>query len=197
MKASVKRNISLYVTLVAIGLLFMGSFSCILSIASHEQFKVISAITPSPVVSSDVSWIEYKNNYFSLSYPSSAKEQILEKDANPAVVASRVVYQSNPHIQIATQVLREPDMTSITDFPAVAFRHIKSDIYTQNPVTVGGIAGVEFYRHASSDNPSEFGAFLFKDHVIYAFVVQGRDEAYADQTYRRMLSTISFTNELK
>ncbi|MCE9643618.1 MAG: hypothetical protein K8Q97_04905 [Candidatus Andersenbacteria bacterium] len=194
MSIHVKRNLPLYIALGAGGLLSVGFFSSIFLIASHEQFKVISSPTPPPASSPEISWITYSNHYFSLSYPNSAKEEILEKNANPAVVASWVAYQQSSHMQIATQVLQEPDMASIADFSAVAFRHSKSDIYAQKPITVSGIFGVEFSRHSVSDNPAEFGAFVLRNGLVYTFVVQAKDETYAEQVYRRILSTLSFVN---
>ena len=194
MNIRVKRNLPIYIALGAGGLLSVGSFSSIFSIASHEQFKVISSPTPSPTSPPEISWITYSNDYFSLLYPDSAKQQVLEKDANPAVLASWVAYQQSPQMQIATQVLREPGMASIADFSAVAFRRIKSDTYTQKPITVSGVSGVEFSRHSDSDNPAEFGAFVLRNGLVYTFVVQAKDETYAEQVYRRMLSTLSFVN---
>lgn len=194
MNMRVKRNISLYITLSAAGLLCLGSFSSLGIIASHEKFKILSSPAPSPTSSQEIAWTTYSNDYFSLSYPNSAKEQFLEKDANPAVVASWVAYQSNSHMRIAAQVLREPGMVSINDFSAVAFRHIKSDTYQEKPVTVSGASGVEFSRHSDSDNPAEFGTFLLRSGLVYTFVVQAADEAYAQELYRRMISTLSFAS---
>lgn len=192
MKASLKRKISLYVTILATIGLFCGSFIWIFFIASHEKFRVISSPTPVPTVVPEISWIVYTNNYFTLSYPSSAKEESGQKDTNPAVVASWVIHQSNPSMQFASEVLREPDMAAVTDFPSVAFRHLKSAIYTQSPILVNGMPGIQFSRHPDSDNPAEFGAFFFKNHMIYTFVVQAKDEVYAEQTYHRILSTLVF-----
>ena len=194
MNIGVKRNLPLYMVLGASGLLSVGSFSSVFTIASHEQFKVISSPAPSSTSSPEISWITYSNQYFSFSYPDSAKEQTLGKDANPAVLSSYVAYQQSPRMQIATQVLREPGMASIADFSAVAFRHSKSDVYTQKPITVSGVSGVEFSRHPDSDNPAEFGVFILRNGLVYTVVVQAKDEAYAEQVYRRILSTLSFVS---
>jgi hypothetical protein len=136
----------------------------------------------------------YSNQYYSISYPKAAKEYHRDPTYKPSSLElSYFSFQeSSPRLFFVISVLDHPGMT-LTDFPSVSVRQKETDIYTSEPITVGGQKGIVFAKVTPDESSDrEKSAFFAKDGHIYSFALSGGNMDDINSLFNSIISSLKF-----
>lgn len=133
----------------------------------------------------DTSWVHYKGNLISLSYPKAAVvyPQVTKK---PGYEQFSFGLQQE-HILAVIQVQNDIHVSSLADVPAVQVR--SSDSYEEQPISVHGIVGKGFLKVSDG---VERTAFFLQNGTLYSIAVSGSDQKTVEDVFSRFLQSIVF-----
>lgn len=137
---------------------------------------------------------KYEGKYLTFEYP--AKALVYEyKDPNFASNSSRLEDFSfdikTPKLVFNLQVLENPQLASIDDYPAVRMRSNPSSGYKESVISADNTSGKAYLKDGSE--PEQSGFFL-KNNKIYSLSITGVSSDEVQKLFSQIVGSVSFSS---
>ncbi len=139
-------------------------------------------------------WIAHQGKFFTLSYPAAASRYDRPNENienNPNLLEFWRADILEPRLTMTVQVWQKPVNTTLEEFPAVALRQTKGNIYSENTVTIDGQNGILFSR-TDTDDAGKYEQVGFTEYSnrIYVIAITAADRDTLTTTFEHIIPTI-------